>query len=82
MLYNPSFSTQIIRAAIAEAGRKTERAVEGAINTVFKIPKSSLKTLLDAHSCGNNFSDANESDIVDRELKEEQKRKKRRGLRR
>jgi hypothetical protein len=84
-IYRPSFTAQIIRAAFAEADRKTERAVDGAINTVLKIPKVlPLKTLLDAHPDsyrdGNNSSAANEPDMVDRELKEKQ-RKKRRGLR-
>jgi hypothetical protein len=80
-IYRPSFTTQIIRAAFAEADRKTERAVDGAINTVLKIPKVlPLKTLLDAHSRGNNSGAGNEPDMVDRELKEKQ-RKKRRGLR-
>ncbi|HTF18559.1 MAG TPA: relaxase/mobilization nuclease domain-containing protein [Chryseolinea sp.] len=80
-VYRPSFTVQIIRAAFAEADRKTERAVDGVINTVLKIPKVlPLKTLLDAHSRGNNLSAGNEPDIVDRELKEKQ-RKKRRGLR-
>ena len=82
-IYRPSFTVQIIRAAFAEADRKTERAVDGVINTVLKIPKViPLKTLLDAHSRGNNLSAGNEPDMVDRELKEEQQRKKRRGLRR
>jgi len=40
-IYRPSFAAQIIRAAIAEADRKAERAVDGAINAVLKIPKSS-----------------------------------------
>jgi hypothetical protein len=80
-IYRPSFTAQIIRAAFAEADRKTERAVDGAINTVLKIPKVlPLKTLLDAHSRGNNSGAANEFDMVDRELKEKQ-RKRRRGLR-
>jgi hypothetical protein len=80
-IYRPSFTAQIIRAAFAEADRKTERAVDGVISTVLKIPKVlPLKTLLDAHSRGNNSSAGNEPDMVDRELKEKQ-RKKRRGLR-
>jgi hypothetical protein len=81
-IYRPSFTAQIIRAAFAEADRKTERTVDGVINTALKIPKViPLKTLLDAHSRGNNSSAANELDMVDRELKEKQ-RKRRRGLRR
>lgn len=80
-IYRPSFTAQIIRAAFAEADRKTERTVDGAINSILKIPKViPLKTLLDAHSRGNNSSAGNEPDMVDRELKEKQ-RKKRRGLR-
>ena len=39
-IYRPSFTAQIIRAAFAEADRKTERAVDGAINSVLKIPKA------------------------------------------
>jgi hypothetical protein len=82
-IYRPSFTAQIIRAAFAEADRKTERAVDGAINAVLKIPKVlPLKTLLDAHSRGNNSGAGNEPDMVDRELKEDQQRKRRRGLRR
>ena len=70
-IYRPSFTAQIIRAAFAEADRKTERAVDGAINAVLKIPKVlPLKTLLDAHSRGNDLSAANEPDMVDRELRE------------
>jgi hypothetical protein len=81
-IYRPSFAAQIIRAAFTEADRKAERAVDGAINTVFKIPKVlPLKTLLDAHSRGNNLSAGNEPDMLDHELKEEQQRKRRRGLR-
>jgi hypothetical protein len=80
-IYRPSFAAQLIRAAIAEADRNAERSVDGAINSVLKIPKViSLKTLLDAHGRGNNLSAGNEPDMVDRELKEKQ-RKKRRGLR-
>lgn len=80
-IYRPSFTAQIIRAAFAETDRKTERAVDGAINAILKIPKVlPLKTLLDAHSRGNNCSAGNEPDMVDRELKEKQ-RKRRRGLR-
>jgi hypothetical protein len=82
LIYRPSFAAQLIRAAIAEANRNTERTVDGAVNTVLKIPKViSLKTLLDAHSRGNNLSVDNESDMVDRELKENRQRKRRRGLR-
>ena len=80
-IYRPSFTAQIIRAAFAEADRKTERAVDGAINAVLKIPKVlPLKTLLDAHSRGNDLSAANEPDMVDRELREKQG-ERRRGLR-
>ena len=79
-IYRPSFAAQIIRAAIAEADRKAERAVDGAINSVLKIPKViPLKTLLDAHSRGNDLSAGNEPDMVDRELKAKQ-RKRRRGF--
>ncbi len=82
-IYRPSFAAQLIRAAIAAANRNAERAVDGAINSVLKIPKViSLKTLLDAHSCGNNLGTSNEPDMVDRELTEDQQRKRRRGLRR
>lgn len=81
-IYRPSFAAQIIRAAFAEADRKAERAVDELIGTVFRILKViPLKTLLDAHSRGNSSSAANEPDMVDRELKEKQ-RKRRRGLRR
>jgi len=81
-IYRPSFTAQLIRAAIAAANRNIERTVDGAINSILKIPKViSLKTLLDAHSRGNNLSTGNGPDMVDRELKEKQ-RKKRRGLRR
>lgn len=94
-IYRPSFAAQIIRTAIAKADRDTERTVDGAINSVLKIPKViSLKTLLDAHPDsnrdGNNLSAGNEppafalatagKDMVDRELKEKQ-RKRKRGLR-
>jgi hypothetical protein len=80
-IYRPSFTAQIIRAAFAEADRKTERAVDGAINAVLKMPKVlPLKTLLDTHSRRNNSSATDELDMVDRELKEKQ-RKRRRGLR-
>jgi hypothetical protein len=82
-IYRPSFAAQIIRAAFAEADRKTERAVDGAINSVLKIPKViPLKTLLDAHSRGDSVSAGDELDMVDRGLMEEQQRKRRRGLRR
>src|SRR5687767_254059 len=77
-IYRPSFAAQIIRAAIAEAHRKTERAVDGAINAVLKIPKViPLKTLLDAYSRGNNLGTGNEPDMVDPELKENRGRRER-----
>jgi hypothetical protein len=80
-IYRPSFAAQLIRTAIAEANRHVERTIDGAINSILKIPKViPLKTLLDAHSRGNNLGTGNEPDMVDRELKEKQ-RKKRRGLR-
>jgi hypothetical protein len=80
-VFQPSFGAQIIRAAAHEAERELDRATDGLINTAIKIPKVvPLKTLLDAHSRGNNLSVANEPDMVDRELKEKQKRKRRRGL--
>ncbi len=83
LIYRPSFTAQIIRAAFAEADGKAERAVDGAINTFLKIPKViPLKSLLDAYSSGNSSSVTNELDMVDHELKEEQRRKRRRGLRR
>lgn len=73
-IYRPSFTAQLIRAAITEANQNADRTVDGAVNTVLKIPKViSLKTLLDAHSRGSNSSVDNEPDMVDRELKEEQR---------
>jgi len=51
-----------------------------------KYQSHPLKTLLDAHPDsyrdGDNLSAANEPDMVDCELKEDQHRKKRRGLKR
>jgi hypothetical protein len=80
-VFRQSFAAQIIRAASHAAEREVDRATDGLINTAFKIPKViPLKTLLDAYSRRDNFSNANEPDMVDRELKEKQ-RKKRRGLR-
>jgi hypothetical protein len=43
----------------------------------FKIPKVvALKTLLDSYGREDNIGVGNEPDMLDRELKEEQKRKK------
>jgi hypothetical protein len=76
-LFRQSFTARLIK----ETTQSVERATQGVINTTFKIPKViPLKTLLDAHSRGNNSGVGNEPDMVDRELKEKQ-RKKRRGLR-
>src|SRR5690606_1343497 len=36
-IYRPSFTAQLIRAAIAEANRNAERTVDGAINSTLKI---------------------------------------------
>ena len=86
-LFRPSFTARIITAAIHEAKLELDRATDSLIDAAFKIPKIiPLKTLLDAYPDsyrdGNNLSVANEPDMVARELKEEQRRKKRRGLRR
>jgi hypothetical protein len=80
-VFRPSFTARIITAAIHEAKLELDRATDGLIDTAFKIPKViPLKTLLDAYGRGNNLSVGNESDMVDRELKENQRRKRRRGL--
>lgn len=82
-VFRPSFTASIIRAAADEVERELDRATHGLIVAALKIPKViPLKTLLDAHSRGNNLSTGNEPDMVDREVKKEQQRKKRRGLRR
>jgi hypothetical protein len=82
-IFRPSFAASIIRAAIHEAERELDRATDGLIDAALKIPKViPLKTLLDAYGRGSNLSGANEPDMVDRELKEDQQRKKRKGLRR
>ncbi len=86
-VFRASFAAHIIRAAAHEAERELDRAADGLIDTALKIPKViPLKTLLDAYPDsyrdGNNLSGANEPDMVDRELKEDQQRKKRKGLRR
>ena len=82
-VFRQSFAAQIIRAASHAAEREVDRATDGLFNTAFKIPKViPLKTLLDAYGRGNNLSSGNEPDMVDRELKEERQRKRRRGLRR
>jgi hypothetical protein len=81
-VYRPLSTAQIIRAAVASTDRNTQRAVDELAATVFEIPKIfPLKTLLEAYSSRNNLSVPNEPDMVDRELKLKQ-RKKRRGLRR
>jgi hypothetical protein len=64
---------------------KTERAVDGAINAVLKIPQViPIKTLLDSHPDsyrdGNNLGTGNEPDMVD-ELKGKAAEEERRGLR-
>ena len=80
-VFRPSFTARIITAAIHEAKLELDRATDGFIDTAFKIPKViPLKTLLDAYGRGNNLGAGNEPDMVDRELKEKQKRKRRRGL--
>jgi hypothetical protein len=82
-VFRPSFGAQFIKAAAHAAERELGRATDGLIDTAIKIPKVlPLKTLLDAYGRGNNIGAGNEPDMVDRELKEEQRRKKRRGLRR
>jgi hypothetical protein len=81
-IFKSSFGAQTIRAATHAAECEVDRATDGLINTALKISKViPLKMLLDTHSRGSNISAANEPDMVDRELKEKQ-RKKRRGFRR
>jgi hypothetical protein len=64
-VYRPLSTAQIIRAAVANADRNTQRAVDELVTTVFEIPKIfPLKTLLDAYSSRNNLSVPNEPDMV------------------
>ncbi|MBA4053944.1 MAG: hypothetical protein C0490_04460 [Marivirga sp.] len=78
-----SFTARIIAAAIHKAKLELDRATDGLIDATLKIPKIiPLKTLLDSYSRGDHLSAGNESDMVDRELKKGQQRKKKRGLRR
>ena len=82
-VFRPSFTARIIAAAIHETKLELGRATDGLIDTAFKIPKViPLKTLLDTYGRGDNLGAGNEPDMVDRELKQEQQRKKRRGLKR
>jgi hypothetical protein len=69
----PSFTSRIIAAASHDAKLELDRATDGLIDTAFKMPKVvPLATLLDSYSRGNHLSAANEPDMVDRELKQEQ----------